>query len=318
MSDDDDTTVPTKANEAPAPQKRNAFALMTSSSASAAAAPSKKPKLAGSSALDGLLPYIERPASFPPSILISHTPTHVAIRDLYPKASVHTLLIPRSHSHMLLHPITAFDDAPFLAATRAAASTLADLVAAELSRRFGAQDGRDWRREVRVGVHLVPSMNHLHVHVLSRENRSERLKTAKHYLSFNSPFFVALEEFPLKKEDWRRGEEGRRRAEGLLKGSLVCWRCGEGFGRAMKRLKGHLEVEFGRWKVEGGGEKGGEAGKTAKAAKTAETAKTEKAGKAASAAASKPVAAAASSASAAPAQPSPSNPASPASGSETE
>lgn len=65
--------------------------------------------------------------------------------------------------------------------------------------------GRDWESEVLVGVHTHPSMNHLHVHVLSRDRHSERMKHRKHYNSFATPFFVPVEEFPLRSGDARWG-----------------------------------------------------------------------------------------------------------------
>lgn len=66
------------------------------------------------------------------------------------------------------------------------------------------------------GVHSHPSMNHLHVHVLSVDRRSERMKHRKHYNSFATGFFVGVEEFPLgvgagALEGTVRGEETKER-----------------------------------------------------------------------------------------------------------
>ena len=36
--------------------------------------------------------------------------------------------------------------------------------------------GRDWEKEIRVGIHLHPSMNHLHIHVISRDMSGDALK----------------------------------------------------------------------------------------------------------------------------------------------
>lgn len=153
---------------------------------------------------------------------------------------------------------------------REQAGRLRGIVAAELQRKYGRfspQDaareavlngevelaegepmpkGRDWAREVKVGVHAHPSMNHLHVHVVSREMYSECLKHRKHYNSFATGFFVDLEDFPLAQDDPRRWPE----KEGYLEGEMRCWRCGKGFGNKFARLKEHLAVEFGEWKKE--------------------------------------------------------------------
>lgn len=97
-----------------------------------------------------------------------------------------------------------------------------------------------------VGVHAVPSMANLHIHVISVDRHSEKLKHRKHYNSFSTPFFVPLEDFPLSAGDERRWP-GR---EGYLKRDFSCWRCGVNFGTGFKKLKDHLEEEFEEWKRE--------------------------------------------------------------------
>ena len=86
-------------------------------------------------------------------------------------------------------------------------------------------------------------MTHLHIHVLSVDRVSECVRHRKHYNSFNTPFFVGMEEFPLA-EGGERREAGRR---GYLREELRCWRCGEGFGNQFARLKEHLKGEFEEW-----------------------------------------------------------------------
>jgi aprataxin len=188
--------------------------------------------------------------------VITHNPTSVSIRDGYPKSSVHVLLLPRDLSRTHQHPFTAFDcssssSTAFLASVRADAARLKSLVVAELRRKHGDQRGRDWAREVMVGVHSVPSMANLHVHVLSRDFFSDRLRQRKHYNSFNTAFFVPLEDFPLSGEEQKK-RRGGRSAE-LLGAGMRCWRCGKGFGAQFKRLKEHLGEEFEEWRKESGG-----------------------------------------------------------------
>ncbi|KAF8534049.1 HIT-like domain-containing protein [Trichophaea hybrida] len=210
--------------------------------------PAKKPKSQPryKDPRDGLGPYISHPGNFPPTAVIHHTPDFVYIRDLYPKSTVHCLLLPRDTTKTHLHPIEAFSDPEFLRVTKEEAGKLRKLVGAELKRLFGEQNGRDWEKEVKVGVHSNPSMNHLHVHVLSRDNHSERLKTGKHYNSFNTPFFVDLEDLPLPEEDERRGPGME-----FIKSDLICWRCGMNYGNRYKQLSEHLEEEFEEWKEPG-------------------------------------------------------------------
>jgi hypothetical protein len=63
--------------------------------------------------------------------------------------------------------------------------------------------------------------------------------------SFNTPFFVGLDEFPLPIDDIRR-----KSGTDFMRSDLVCWRCQKNFGNQFKMLKEHLEEEFNLWKKE--------------------------------------------------------------------
>ncbi|KAG5987051.1 hypothetical protein E4U54_005157 [Claviceps lovelessii] len=246
------------------------------------------------------------PSSFPPNTIIFQTPDFVAIHDKYPKSTIHTLLLPRSPAHNLLHPFEAFRDPLFLQQVQQQVRYLETLVARELQRRLGryslqerarqavldgadvpdgppetsARDetghdeaghdeashdetshdktshdgnninnnghlppGRDWQVEVLSGVHAVPSMSHLHIHVLSRDMHSEAMRHRKHYNSFTTGFLVDVMDFPLRDGDAVSSGRGR-----FLDSELTCWRCGRGFGNRFKMLKEHLEEEFVSWR----------------------------------------------------------------------
>lgn len=219
---------------------------------------------------DGLGAYITSPASFPASRVIYHDEKWVVINDLFPKSSIHLLLLPRDPTKQLLHPFNAFSDLVFLNEVQAEVKNLRALAAKELHRRFGKfskldqerekamdalgddegcesqslQTGRDWSESIISGIHVGPSMNHLHVHVLSIDRHSECMKHRKHYNSFSTPFLIDVEDFPLNKGDNRR-HPGR---EKYLDRDLKCWRCGKNFGNKFARLKEHLDEEFGEWR----------------------------------------------------------------------
>lgn len=215
---------------------------------------------------DGLAAYTLDPASFPHSRVVYYNEDFVVINDLFPKASVHLLILPRNGQKNRMRPQDAFDDTTFLASCREEEKKVRTLVAAELRRRFGRHSisdrprieamesddpplpndvpaGRDWSKEVISGIHANPSMNDLHIHVLSRDMMSECMKKTNHYLSFTTDFLVSLDQFPLDMED-------HRRHYGRFPEDMLCWRCGRNFGRKMARLKEHLEVEFEEWKKE--------------------------------------------------------------------
>lgn len=49
------------------------------------------------------------------------------------------------------------------------------------------------RDNFKVGYHAVPSLNRLHLHVISKDFESLFLKTKKHWNSFNTEFFIDAE-----------------------------------------------------------------------------------------------------------------------------
>lgn len=217
---------------------------------------------------DGLGAYIKSPEKYDSKVVIYHNDDFVVIHDLYPKSSVHVLILPRSSKHNYLHPYEAFEDSDFLALCRAELKKVEALVATELQRKYGRyskQDapleavmngevdipndeplpvGRDWSKDVISGIHAHPSMNHLHIHVMSVDRHSDCLRHRKHYNSFSTDFFVPVKDFPLSKEDPRR-DPGKM---GYLKEDFKCWRCGKGFGNQFAKLKVHLDEEFEGWK----------------------------------------------------------------------
>ncbi|KAH7067513.1 HIT-like domain-containing protein [Paraphoma chrysanthemicola] len=223
----------------------------------------------------GLGIYIDKPETNPEGRIVEYDDDFVVIRDKFPKASVHLLLIPRSPEIYTEHPLHLLSTDPtFLATIRTRVARLKSLAAADLRRQFGhlsASDapyqaaledlmsntanptpaqlsslpaGRDWESDIIAGVHTHPSMNHLHVHVLSRDMHSACLQHKKHYLSFTSSFFVRIDEFPLE-EGSARFKPGK-----WPNWDMRCWRCGEDYGNKFARLKEHLEKEFEAWKRE--------------------------------------------------------------------
>lgn len=152
---------------------------MSASASTTSTPPAKKHKPAGP--LHALSPYITSPQTSPPSTILYHTPHFTAINDAFPKSTLHYLLLPRSQTHTLIHPLTALADPVFFASVSSEAEKLATKCADDLKAMFGEQGGREWRKEVKVGVHAHPSMANLHVHVLSREMGGRGMKRAQHY-----------------------------------------------------------------------------------------------------------------------------------------
>lgn len=103
-----------------------------------------------------------------------------------------------------------------------------------------------------MGFHAGPSMNHLHLHIISVESWSPCVKHHKHYNSFNTDFFLPLDQFPYAPDDARRTKAYQIT---MLQADFVCWRCGKNFGvynskANFERLKKHLDEEFKAWRLE--------------------------------------------------------------------
>jgi aprataxin len=253
----------------PPASKRNAFSELMSPKAKQ----SKPSKPAGrhsnpADPRNNLLPYILQPSKFPADVVIAHNENTVLVRDAYPKATVHLLLLPRDSSKWSLNPRDAFDDEAFLAMVRKEADAAVRLAASELFRlisphsasceaRLRAMEeddppqelppARDFSQDLKVGIHAHPSMSHLHVHIVSQDMHSDRLKHQKHYNSFNTGFFIPLKDFPLAKDDPRR-QTSYQNAN--LKADYTCWRCAKKFGNKFTQLKAHLEEEFKAWRAD--------------------------------------------------------------------
>ncbi|KAK2936115.1 HIT-like domain [Fusarium oxysporum f. sp. vasinfectum] len=129
---------------------RNAFAeLMAPKRKTPPETNTARPSRSGNPFKDrmGLGAYLEDPASYPSSRVIYHNEDFVAINDRYPKATIHTLLLPRSPKYNLLHPFDALNDPEVLAKVKTETQRLKALVAKELQRRLGTHSQSDAHRQ---------------------------------------------------------------------------------------------------------------------------------------------------------------------------
>ncbi|GAU95774.1 hypothetical protein RvY_07335-1 [Ramazzottius varieornatus] len=151
----------------------------------------------------------------------------VIIRDKFPKAKHHFLLLPQacidnlelldeSHVMLLEHMIEKGKD---FAKTNIEPKT---------------------KNSVRLGFHMVPSMSHLHMHIISQDFDSIYLKNKKHWNSFASPFFRDAESVLeiLKKNG--KASIDKKKGEELLKQPLRCHVCKE-LPANIPRLKEHIK-----------------------------------------------------------------------------
>ncbi|KAH9951992.1 HIT-like domain-containing protein, partial [Amylocystis lapponica] len=201
------------------------------------------------------------PTTLPASVLFMHTDTSLTIFDAFPKSIFHFLVLPR-----IVAPLTVSDLASLrtllqcdkthslelLRKLAADAKSVSTMIEDEMMNRYGFK----WK--IWTGFHAVPSMEHLHLHVMSADLCSPAMKKKKHYNSFHPKlgFFLSLDDVLswYEAEPTYFGTMSKLKPsqyEPLLKEDLSCWRCGEEL-KNMPKLKAHLQEE---WDVEAKREK---------------------------------------------------------------
>ncbi|KAJ3103584.1 hypothetical protein HDU97_010004 [Phlyctochytrium planicorne] len=203
----------------------NAFQKLMNGSKAAAKAPpaSKEPTRNNYSWDSGLLKYVDAPATYMGTVVKSFDDQVVIIRDVYPKAQEHFLVMPRQKIEGIKD--LRKEHLPILAIMKERADALV--------KEFSS-------KKFRIGFHAVPSMKHLHMHVISDDFVSVALKVKKHWNSFVTRFFLPYALVRKMVEEEGKVEVDREEYEKLLKGPLVCHKCNQEYA-GMKDLKMHLE-----------------------------------------------------------------------------
>ncbi|KZS99263.1 hypothetical protein SISNIDRAFT_448138 [Sistotremastrum niveocremeum HHB9708] len=193
------------------------------------------------------------PATLPPTVLFSHSTTTLTIFDAYPKATFHFLILPRvspncpSSALANLKSVLAWDKDKAKQCIRDLQSNaleLRDKIEEEMMEKYG------FKWDVWMGFHAVPSLEHLHLHVISSDLCAPALKNKKHYNSFHSKlgFFLhlndVLEWFDATESHFKTmAKLEKSKYEPLLKDDLVCHRCYER-QKNIPTLKTHLQSHF--------------------------------------------------------------------------
>lgn len=142
-------------------------------------------------------------------------------------------------SHML--SISALLASPYAAevleAVRKASAQVVEHILQDMLKHYSVT----W--DIETAFHAVPSMEHLHLHVVSMDLVSDRLKHKKHFLSFHPNVGFALR-LSAVEELVKKGKKALPKSEHayeqLLKGSLTSHHTAEVF-KLMSDLKAHLD-----------------------------------------------------------------------------
>ena len=137
----------------------------------------------------------------------------VLIKDGFPKGRHHYLVLPK--------PLQVRGPASFGRDDCALVRRLLKMgedYAGELS-------AKDRSLRFHFGFHAVPSMKHLHMHVISQDLDSSSLKNKKHWNSFTTDFFMDADLIVEKLKADGRIVIDKRQYEDLLKHDLMCPKC---------------------------------------------------------------------------------------------
>lgn len=194
------------------------------------------------------------PATLPSSILLSHSETCLTVFDAFPKSIFHFLVIPRIQPPLSARHLTDLRSLlrcekstakEVLMNLNEEANNVKNMIEEEMMKLY------KFKWDIWMGFHPISSMEHLHLHVLSADLHSPKMKLKKHYNSFHPSlgFFLHLKDvlswFDAVPSYYQRMIKlDARQYEPLLKdGDLCCWQCDRTM-ESMPKLKAHLHDEF--------------------------------------------------------------------------
>ncbi|KAJ3908575.1 HIT-like domain-containing protein [Lentinula edodes] len=195
------------------------------------------------------------PSTIPSSILFSSSSKSLTIYDSFPKSIFHFLVLPRVQSGSSIDIDDLESLKTLFARDKEETKTIlnalnedAQGVKREIEQEMQTRYGFKW--PIWIGFHGAPSMHHLHLHVISSDLCSERLKNKKHYNSFHPKlgFFLHIDDvlswFDSEPSYYREMVKlDQKSYEKLLKEDLVCWKC-EAPMKNIPTLKAHLQEEW--------------------------------------------------------------------------
>lgn len=186
----------------------------------------------------GLGKFLKYPEKYP-QIVVFSDPNAVIIRDLFPKSIFHFLILPRQFTY--LRPQLAFKSDKFREAMQKYIEKAIDIITEEFNQQYEFIDPstKPWDH-IKVCCHSVPSMKNLHIHVMTTDLYSERMKNKKHYNSFTTKFAIDWDELPLDANDPR--VDNVEYCKQLLKQDMIFE--GANFGCHFKKIKMAIEERF--------------------------------------------------------------------------
>ncbi|PPQ78093.1 hypothetical protein CVT25_015627 [Psilocybe cyanescens] len=199
------------------------------------------------------------PETLPASILFKHSPKNITIFDAYPKSIFHFLILPRVQEPLKLTASTLDSLRTLLNAgnrelAKQVVTALAEearVIKREIQEEMVQRYGFKW--DVWTGFHAAPSMHHIHLHVLSADLCSEKMKHKKHYNTFHPKlgFFLHIDDvlswFDSEPTYYSKLIKDFKpsKYEPILKEKLLCFHCNAEM-KNIPTLKAHLQEEWNK------------------------------------------------------------------------
>ncbi|GFU55627.1 aprataxin [Nephila pilipes] len=161
-----------------------------------------------------------------PNLIVDSDDLVVIIKDKYPKAQYHYLVLPKRNIPNL--KAVCKEDLSLLRHMHEKADELVAKC--------------DSKHKFQIGYHAVPSMSHLHLHVISQDFDSPCLKTKIHWNSFTSEYFISSKSIIKQLEtNGKIKLMDSNVSKDLLKQSLRCHVCKMELS-TIPKLKSHIQV----------------------------------------------------------------------------
>lgn len=160
-----------------------------------------------------------------PSFQVISSETAVVIKDKFPKAKYHFLVLPKDDISSIFK--LTKKHLPVLEELRLLATNVIE-TSGEKEKNFN------------IGFHAVPSMTRLHLHVISKDFISPCLKTKKHWNSFTTKLFLDYDKvYEELKKNGAIERISSTEAKELESSPLICNQCNYQ-AKTIPNLKDHL------------------------------------------------------------------------------
>lgn len=164
-----------------------------------------------------LQPYIDSPDKHDDNTVVYYDTLVVIIKDKFPKSLFHYLILPRDPQVTHQHPLAVFQDnqqlyddvAMYISqAKRMIVDNLISRKLVDFEKDDKVKYNTFINTFIKAGVHSIPSLNNLHIHVITQDFYLEKMKHKKHYNSFTTTFFVEFDRLKPPRNHRKRMQRG--------------------------------------------------------------------------------------------------------------